>query len=97
MVNLTLDHVTKRFGAVAALRDISLVVQEHEVLVLLGPSGSGKTTALRLIAGLEEPDSGDITLGEQRLNELAPRDRQVAFMRQSYALYPHLTVAENMA
>jgi multiple sugar transport system ATP-binding protein len=97
MANLTLDHVTKRFGAVAAVRDISLVVQEHEVMVLLGPSGSGKTTALRLIAGLEEPDSGDITLGEQRLNDLAPKDRKVAFMRQSYALYPHLTVYENMA
>ena len=97
MANLTLDHVAKRFGTVSALRDLSLTVQEHEVLVLLGPSGSGKTTALRLIAGLDEPDSGTITFGEQPLNDLAPKERPFAFMRQSYALYPHLTAYENLA
>jgi multiple sugar transport system ATP-binding protein len=97
MPDLALTQVTKHFGAVAAVRDVSLTVQAHEVLVLLGPSGSGKTTLLRLIAGLEEPDSGEITLGERPINALAPKERPFAFMRQSYALYPHLTVAENLS
>jgi multiple sugar transport system ATP-binding protein len=95
-LSLSLAHVTKRFGAVAAVRDVSLTVQAHEVLVLLGPSGCGKTTLLRMIAGLEEPDSGEISLGAQPISALAPKERPFAFMRQSYALYPHLTVADNL-
>ncbi|MGI8913598.1 MAG: ABC transporter ATP-binding protein [Chloroflexota bacterium] len=97
MADLTLENVTKRFGAVTAVKELTLSTPEHEVLVLLGPSGCGKTTTLRMIAGLEEPDSGTIAFDGQPLQELAPKDRPVAFMRQSYALYPHLTVYENLA
>ncbi len=98
MPAVSLRHLTKLFdGQVSALRDVDLDVEAREFLVLLGPSGCGKTTVLRLIAGLEEPTSGDILIDGVRVNDLPPRDRDVAMVFQSYALYPHLSVRENIA
>jgi len=98
MPAVSLIHLTKRFGANApALDDLGLDVAPGEFLVLLGPSGCGKTTVLRLIAGLEEPTGGDIHIDGVRVNDLAPKDRDVAMVFQNYALYPHLSVRENIA
>ena len=90
--------LTKTFkaGQAAAVRDVNLESEEGEFLVLLGPSGSGKTTLLRMIAGLEEPTSGEILIGGRVVNDLTPRDRRIAMVFQSYALYPHLTVLGNI-
>ncbi|HEU0165467.1 MAG TPA: ABC transporter ATP-binding protein, partial [Thermomicrobiales bacterium] len=79
-----------------AVRDLSLDVRDGELLVMLGPSGCGKTTALRMLAGLEEPDYGDIRLGGQSIVGLDPKDRDIALVFQQYALYPHLSVRDNM-
>ena len=86
--------LTKSFKAsqAAAVKNVSLESREGEFLVLLGPSGSGKTTLLRMIAGLEEPTSGDILIGGVVVNDMTPRERRIAMVFQSYALYPHLTV-----
>src|SRR5512142_1948891 len=91
--------LTKTFkaGQAAAVHDVNLESQEGEFLVLLGPSGSGKTTLLRMIAGLEEPTSGEILIGGRVVNDLTPRDRRIAMVFQSYALYPHLTVLGNIS
>jgi ABC-type sugar transport system ATPase subunit len=89
--------LTKRFGDVTAIAGIDLTVGERELCVLLGPSGCGKSTALRCVAGLEKPDSGEILIGGRRVNELEPKDRNVAMVFQSYALYPHMSVRENIA
>jgi multiple sugar transport system ATP-binding protein len=97
MAGVLLDHVTKRFGDVTAVNDLSIQVQDKEFLVLVGPSGCGKSTGLRLIAGLEEISSGDIYIGERRVNDVAPKDRDIAMVFQSYALYPHMTVYDNLA
>ena len=97
MANVVLDRVNKAFGDVRALNDLSLEVQDREFLVLVGPSGCGKSTALRLVAGLEEASSGDIYIGERRVTDLPPKDRDIAMVFQSYALYPHMTVFDNMA
>jgi len=98
MPAVALAHLTKRFGADApALDDLTLDVTPGEFLVLLGPSGCGKTTVLRLIAGLEEPSGGDIAIDGVRVNDVPPRDRDVAMVFQNYALYPHLSVRENIA
>ena len=98
MPAVSLSHLTKRFGAgPPALDDLTLDVQPGEFLVLLGPSGCGKTTVLRLVAGLEEPTGGDIAIDGVRVNDLPPRDRDVAMVFQNYALYPHLSVRENIA
>ncbi len=98
MPAVSLAHLTKRFGADApALDDLSLDVAPGEFLVLLGPSGCGKTTVLRLIAGLEEPSGGEIAIDGVRVNDLPPKDRDVAMVFQNYALYPHLSVRENIA
>jgi multiple sugar transport system ATP-binding protein len=98
MPAVSLAHLTKRFGADApALDDLQLDVAPGEFLVLLGPSGCGKTTVLRLIAGLEEPSGGDIAIDGVRVNDLPPKDRDVAMVFQNYALYPHLSVRENIA
>ena len=91
------EHVAKRFGDHVALRDVDVDVEAGEFLVLLGPSGCGKTTLLRLAAGLESPDSGRILIGDRVVNHLPPADRDVAMVFQNYALYPHLSVAENIA
>jgi multiple sugar transport system ATP-binding protein len=89
-------NVSKRFGSVTAVADLTLEVHDKEFLVLLGPSGCGKTTALRMVAGLEEPSAGTISIGDRVVNDIEPRDRDVAMVFQSYALYPHMTVARNI-
>jgi multiple sugar transport system ATP-binding protein len=98
MASVTLRDVAKRFDSShpPALRDFSLDVRDGEFLVLLGPSGCGKTTALRCIAGLEEPSAGQIFIGDRDVTHLSPGDRDVAMVFQNYALYPHLSVRENI-
>jgi len=97
MARVIYDHVTKRFGDVLAVNDLSLDIADKEFLVLVGPSGCGKTTALRLLAGLEEVTSGTIRIGDRVVNDVAPKDRDIAMVFQSYALYPHMSVYDNMA
>jgi len=97
MGKLEFHSVTKRFGAVMAVENISFEAADGEFVVLVGPSGCGKTTLLRLVAGLEQPTSGEIRMDGRRLNELTPRERNVAMVFQDYALYPHMTVFKNIA
>jgi ABC-type sugar transport system ATPase subunit len=96
MARVVFDNVTKRFGDVVAVRDLDLEVADREFLVLLGPSGCGKSTALRMIAGLEDPSEGEIRIGDVDVTHVEPKDRDVAMVFQSYALYPHMTVARNI-
>jgi multiple sugar transport system ATP-binding protein len=91
------ENVTKRFGHIVALQGLNLTIQPGELMVLVGPSGCGKTTALRLLAGLEEPTEGEIYIGARCVNEVSPRDRNVAMVFQNYALYPHMRVYDNIA
>lgn len=93
---VTFDEVTKKFGDVVAVDRFSLQIQDGEFMVLLGPSGCGKSTALRMIAGLEEISSGILTIGERVVNHIPPRERDIAMVFQSYALYPHMTVEKNI-
>jgi multiple sugar transport system ATP-binding protein len=97
MADVTLRNVTKRFGAVEAVRDLSLTVSDGEFLVLLGPSGAGKTTTLRLITGLESPDAGSVMIDGRDVTHDPPGSRDIAFVFQQYSLYPHLTVYDNLA
>jgi len=97
MASVTYDHVEKRFGDFVALNDLNIQVRDKEFLVLVGPSGCGKTTALRCLAGLEEITGGRVLIGDQVVNDVAPKDRDIAMVFQSYALYPHMTVFDNMA
>jgi ABC-type sugar transport system ATPase subunit len=97
MAQVTVDKLVKRYGGVVAVNEISLHVEDGEFMIFLGPSGCGKTTTLRTIAGLETAESGDIFIGGQRVNDLPPGDRDIAFVFQFYALYPHLSVYDNMA
>src|SRR4029079_3416915 len=97
MATVTFDHVGKRYGEVTAVNDLNLQIQDEEFLVLVGPSGCGKTTALRMIAGLEDVTGGDLKIGDRVVNTLAPKDRDVAMVFQSYALYPHMSVYDNLA
>ncbi len=97
MASVTLNGVTKKFGDVTAVDDVTLEVQDKEFLVLVGPSGCGKTTILRLIAGLESPSKGDVYIGSRRVNDLPAKDRDLAMVFQSYALYPHMNVFDNMS
>ena len=96
MGELVLDKLCKNFGSVVAVKDVDLKIEEEEFVVLLGPSGCGKSTTLRMIAGLEEATAGDIVLDDRRLNDVLPRDRDIAMVFQNYALYPHKTVFDNM-
>ncbi len=96
MGRVVFDGVTKRFGDVTAVRDLTLEIHDQEFLVLLGPSGCGKSTALRMIAGLEEPTEGTITIADRVVNDVEPKDRDIAMVFQSYALYPHMTVRKNI-
>ncbi len=97
MSGVTFEGVTKRYGDVTAVADLDLEITDGEFLVLLGPSGCGKTTALRMIAGLEDITEGTLRIGEAVVNDVDPRKRDVAMVFQSYALYPHQTVAKNIA
>ena len=97
MASVTYDHVWKRYGDVVAVQDLNLAIEDKEFLVLVGPSGCGKTTALRCLAGLEEISDGKVLIGDQVVNDIAPKDRDIAMVFQSYALYPHMSVYDNMA
>src|SRR6059036_851071 len=98
MAAITFDDVTKTYGdGYRAVSDLNLDVHDGEFVVLVGPSGCGKTTALRMLAGLEEISDGTIRIGERVVNDLTPKDRDIAMVFQSYALYPHMTVEQNLA
>jgi sn-glycerol 3-phosphate transport system ATP-binding protein len=98
VADVTFDHVVKRFpGGALALDELTLKVDDGEFMILVGPSGCGKTTALRIVAGLERPSSGRIAVGGRVMNDLSPRDRDIAMVFQNYALYPHMTVRRNLA
>ncbi len=97
MASVTFDHVYKRFGDVIAVNDLNIEIPDKEFLVLVGPSGCGKTTALRCLAGLEDVTEGKIKIGDQVVNDVPPKDRDIAMVFQSYALYPHMSVYDNMA
>jgi ABC-type sugar transport system ATPase subunit len=97
MASVTFDHVTKSYDGTVAVNDLSLEVSDGEFMVLVGPSGCGKTTALRMIAGLEQITDGRLLIGERVVNNVAPVNRDIAMVFQSYALYPHMTVFDNLA
>jgi multiple sugar transport system ATP-binding protein len=97
MAQVTLEQVTKMFDQVTAVRDVNLTVNDKEFVVLVGPSGCGKSTTLRMVAGLEEITGGTIKIGERVVNDVPPKDRDIAMVFQNYALYPHMSVYDNMA
>src|ERR671924_1455764 len=97
MATVTFEHVTKRYGDVVAVNDLNLEIGDGEFMVLVGPSGCGKTTSLRMIAGLEEISSGTLRIGDRVVNDVPPKDRDIAMVFQSYALYPHMSVRDNLA
>jgi multiple sugar transport system ATP-binding protein len=97
MASVTYDHTTKEFGDTKAVNDLMLEIQDGEFMVLVGPSGCGKSTALRMLAGLERVSSGRILIGDRVVNNVAPQHRDIAMVFQSYALYPHMTVFDNLA
>ena len=97
MSSVTYKNVVKKFGDLTIIKNLNIAVEDKEFLVLVGPSGCGKTTALRLLAGLEEITDGEIVIGDRIVNDVAPKDRDIAMVFQSYALYPHLSVYDNMA
>ena len=97
MATVSIEHVSKSFGKVVAVDDVSLKIDDKTFVALLAPTGCGKTTTLRLIAGLETLTAGSIYIGDRLVNELSPRERNIAMVFQSYALYPHMSVFQNMA
>ena len=97
MATVTFDHVFKKYGDVTAVSDLNLEIGDGEFMVLVGPSGCGKTTSLRMIAGLEEISEGTLRIGDKVVNDVAPKDRDIAMVFQSYALYPHMSVRDNLA
>ncbi len=97
MASVTLQNVTKRFGSIVAADHINLTVEDTELMILVGPSGCGKSTVLRMIAGLEDVTEGEINIDGRVVNDISPKDRDIAMVFQNYALYPHMTVFENMA
>ncbi|MGH3002850.1 MAG: ABC transporter ATP-binding protein, partial [Gaiellaceae bacterium] len=96
MAEIRLEGVSKRFGDVTAVDGVSLRISDGEFLVLVGPSGCGKSTLLRMLAGLEEVTAGEIWIGDRDVTDLAPRSRDIAMVFQTYALYPHMTVRQNL-
>ncbi|HZF09236.1 MAG TPA: sn-glycerol-3-phosphate ABC transporter ATP-binding protein UgpC [Thermoanaerobaculia bacterium] len=96
MAEVTLNHLQKSYGAVRVIEDLNLDIEDEEFMVLVGPSGCGKSTALRMIAGLEEITGGTIEIGDRVVNDVPPKDRDIAMVFQSYALYPHMSVRENL-
>ena len=96
MASVTISDVTKNFGAVSVLRGVNVAIQDGAFVVLVGPSGCGKSTLLRMVAGLETVTSGEIAIDGRRVNHLEPKDRDIAMVFQNYALYPQMTVAQNM-
>jgi multiple sugar transport system ATP-binding protein len=96
MADVTFAGVAKRYGTVSVIENLDLHIDDHELMVLVGPSGCGKSTALRMIAGLEEVTAGTIAIGDRVVNQLAPKDRDIAMVFQSYALYPHMSVRDNL-
>jgi multiple sugar transport system ATP-binding protein len=97
MASVTFEHVTKRYGNVVAVNDLNLQIADQEFLVFVGPSGCGKSTSLRMLAGLEDITAGRIYIGDRLVNDVAPKDRDIAMVFQSYALYPHMNVSNNMS
>ena len=97
MAKIKLEHLTRNYGSVTAVDDVNLDINDDEFLVLVGPSGCGKTTTLRMVAGLEDISSGSVYIGDRRVNDVEPKDRDIAMVFQSYALYPHMSVYDNMA
>ncbi len=97
MARVILENISKNFGMVQAVKDLNLTVEDKEFAILVGPSGCGKSTALRMVAGLEEPSAGNIYIGDRMVNDLPPKDRDIAMVFQEYALYPHMSVYRNMA
>jgi multiple sugar transport system ATP-binding protein len=97
MASIVFDNVAKRFGEVSVIEKLDLEIKDHEFMVFVGPSGCGKSTALRMIAGLEEVSEGTLSIGDRVVNDVHPKDRDVAMVFQSYALYPHMTVRENIS
>ena len=97
MSTVTFQGVSKKYGEVLAVENLSLEIKDGEFMVLVGPSGCGKTTSLRMIAGLEEITDGTLLIGDKVVNDIAPKDRDIAMVFQSYALYPHMTVRDNLA
>src|SRR5271168_2532964 len=96
MATVSLNNVFKRYGSVTAVTDLNLDIRDGEFMVLVGPSGCGKTTALRMVAGLEDITSGELRIGGKVVNDETPKERDIAMVFQNYALYPHMTVAENI-
>src|SRR5204862_5636633 len=96
MADVTFSEVAKQYGEVSVIEHLNLHIDDHELMVLVGPSGCGKSTALRMIAGLEEVSAGTVSIGGRVVNDLAPKDRDIAMVFQSYALYPHMSVRENL-
>src|SRR4249920_1129769 len=98
MAAIDMKNIVKKYGdGFAAVNDVSIDVQDGEFMILVGPSGCGKSTLLRMIVGLEDITSGEMMIGDKLVNDLAPRDRNLAMVFQNYALYPHLSVYENIA
>ena len=98
MASVTLKHIYKIYqGGVTAVSDFTLDIEDKEFIVLVGPSGCGKSTTLRMVAGLEEISEGELYIGDKLVNDVAPKDRDIAMVFQNYALYPHMTVYDNMA
>src|SRR5438128_10753153 len=97
MAHVLLKNLNKSFDGTHAVKDVNLEIDDHEFVVLVGPSGCGKTTTLRMVAGLEDITSGEISIDGKVVNDLAPMDRDIAMVFQSYALYPHMSVYDNMA
>ena len=98
MADLQLKHIYKKYaGNVTAVSDFCIDIEDKEFIILVGPSGCGKSTTLRMIAGLEEISEGELYIGGKLMNDIAPKDRDIAMVFQNYALYPHMTVFENMA